>query len=337
MKTLKKMRFIPLLLALLLVVMMVVPTMSRAAGTDEPTVYLGNTANFAVLAGQEVTNDGTTTINGNISTGLGGDVGVSPGSSVTGFPPGLVSQGIIHRTDTTAGDAQFALGAAYDDAASRPVTQDLSGTDLGGLTLTPGVYSFSSEAQLTGKLTLDGQNKANPVFIFQIVSKLTTASISEVKLINGAIFCRIFWKVGSSATLGSDSIFKGHIFALQSITLNAGVTVTGQLLARNGAVTLISDIITNPVVCVTTSSSSGGGGSSSGSGGSSSSTAASSSSVTSSIASSSSIAPSSSVVSSRYANPKSGDNSMNMIIFLLALVSISVVTTFVIRKKVTNK
>jgi len=244
----KKTRFIPLLLILLLVGMMVVPTMSMAAPTTPLTVNLGQTSSFAVLAGSTVTNTGSTTINGD----AGVDVGVSPNSAITGFPPGLLTGvGTFHSNDALAIQAQTALGNAYVDASTRPATQVLTGIDLGGLTLTPGVYYFSSSAGLTGDLTLDGQGLSDPVFIFQIGSTLTTADgapglpASRVLLTNGARYCRTFWQVGSSATLGTYSEFVGHIFALASITAKTGANVNGQLLARNGAVTLDTNTITN--------------------------------------------------------------------------------------------
>lgn len=238
MKTLNKKRLISLILIQLLTLIMATPVMSVAAG--QPTVDLRTTSTFAILAGTTITNIGPTTINGD----AGGNVGVAPGTSVTGFPPGIVSNGAI-TTAAAVTTAQTDLVAAYDDAAGRTGALDLTGQDLAGLTLTPGVYKFSSNAQLTGTLTLDGQNQADPVFIFQIGSTLTTASGSDIELINGARYCRTFWQVGSSATLGTNSNFVGHIFALTSISALTGATVQGQLLARNGEVTLDSNTIMN--------------------------------------------------------------------------------------------
>lgn len=228
------------LTAISLIIFLAVPTPVFAA---EPTINLGTAESFAVLAGTTITNTGPTTIGGDI----GGNIGVSPGSSVTGFPPGIVSDGTIHTADATALQAQVDLVTAYNDAASRAVSSDLTGQDLGGMTLTTGVYSFSSSAQLTGTLTLDAQGDPEAVFIFQIGSTLTTAPSSVVSLINGARFCRVFWQVGSSATLETNSNFSGHIFALTSIAVQNGTTVQGQLLARNGAVTLDNNTITNGV------------------------------------------------------------------------------------------
>ena len=232
-----KTRIKTMLVILVSISMIIFLTMPVPVLAAEPTVNLGTTASFAVLAGSEITNTGPTTIIG--------DIGVSPGSSITGFPPGTVSDGTIYTDDEIPSQAQLDLTIAYDDAASREVTSDLTGQDLGGMTLTTGVYSFSSSAQLTGTLTLDAEGDPDAVFIFQIDSTLTTAPSSVVRLINGATFCRVFWQVGSSATLDTDSVFVGHIFALTSIAANSGASVQGQLLARNGAVTLINNSIIN--------------------------------------------------------------------------------------------
>lgn len=201
-------------------------------------VDLGTSNNFAVLGGSTVTNTGSSVVNG--------DLGLSPGTSVTGFPPGVVS-GTIHIADSTAASAQTSLTTAYNNAASQPCDTDLTGQDLGGLTLTPGVYCFSTSAQLTGTLTLNAQGDPSAVFIFRIGSTLTTASNSRVNLINSTQSCNVFWQVGSSATLGTNTIFTGNILALTSITLNTGATVDGRVLARNGAVTLDTNIITTAV------------------------------------------------------------------------------------------
>jgi hypothetical protein len=178
-----------------------------------------------------VTNTGTTTVNGN--------VGVSPGSAVTGFPPCVVAGGgTIHSNDAVAIQAQNELTTAYNAAAGTACTADLTGQDLGGMTLTPSAYCFSSSAQLTGALTLNFLGNANAAFIFKIGSTLTTASSSKVLLINGGTSCNVFWQVGSSATLGTTTNFAGNILALTSITLTTGATNSGRNLARNGAVTL---------------------------------------------------------------------------------------------------
>lgn len=246
MKTLKKMRFIALLLTLLLAVMIAVPTMSMAAAA-QPTVNLGTTSTFAVLAGETITNTGTTTINGS----AGGDVGLYPGSAFTDQANVKISNGSIHINDTVAIKAKDDLVTAYNDAAGRtPVTR--IPTELGGTTLTPGIYdSASGTFQITGTLTLDAQGDPDGVFIFKTDSTLITAPGSNVNLINSARFCRTFWKVGSSAVLGTNSHFVGHILALTSITAATGATVQGQLLARNGAVTLDNNTITNGI-CLST-------------------------------------------------------------------------------------
>jgi hypothetical protein len=198
-------------------------------------VGLGTTGSFGVLGGTTVTNTGPTVVNG--------DLGVSPGAAVTGFPPGTVN-GAIHAADAVALQAKSDLVTAYDDAAGRACTAGLTGQDLGGMTLTAGVYCFTSAAQLTGTLVFDAQGNPDAVLIFKIASTLTTASASTVSLINGAQSCNIFWQVGSSATLGTTTTFRGNVFALTSIAAQTGATVDGRLLARNAATTLDSNTIT---------------------------------------------------------------------------------------------
>jgi Ice-binding-like len=209
--------------------------LALASSAQAQTVSLGTTGSFAVLGGSTVTNTGPSVING--------DLGVSPGTAVTGFPPGIVN-GTIHAADAVALQAQSDLTTAYNDAAGRACNTVLTGQDLGGLTLTPGVYCFATSAQLTGTLILNAQGNADAVFIFQIGSTLTTASNSTVSLINGAQSCNIFWQVGSSATLGTTTMFRGNILALTSNTAATGATVDGRLLARNGAVTLDNNVVT---------------------------------------------------------------------------------------------
>jgi hypothetical protein len=216
-------------------------TASVALAAQAP-VGLGTASSFAVLAGSAVTNTGPSIINGNL--------GVTPGTAVSGFPPGTVN-GTIHAADAVAGQAQNDLTTAYNDAAGRTPAVAVAG-DLGGQTLTPGVYNSASSLGLTGQLTLNAEGNPNAVFIFQAGSTLTTASASDIDLINGAQACNIYWQVGSSATLGTASVFVGNILAYDSISMNNDVTVNGSALARNGAVTLIDDTIT-PASCTTSS------------------------------------------------------------------------------------
>ena len=190
--------------------------------------------NFSVLAGSTVTNTGSTVISG--------DVGVSPGTAVTGFPPGLAG-GAIHSADGAAAQAQTALTTGYLDAAGRSGGTTVAG-DLVGRTFTAGVYKSTSSLAISGDVTLDAQGNSAAVFIFQISSTLTTGSGSHVILANGAKACNVFWQVGSSATLGTNSVFKGNVLALTSITITTGVNLEGRALARNGAVTLDADVIT---------------------------------------------------------------------------------------------
>ncbi|MET0720243.1 MAG: ice-binding family protein, partial [Tardiphaga sp.] len=176
---------------------------------------LGTAANYAVLAGQAVVNTGPSV--------LTGDVGVSPGSSVIGFPPGVVNApSSIHISDAIAIQAQVDLVNGYNAIASRPTTVDLTGTNLAGLTLTPGVYNFATGANLSGALTLNALGNPNAVFIFNIASTLTTGSASSVNMIGGGTGNNVYWRVGSSATLGTTTSFIGDILALTSITLNTG-------------------------------------------------------------------------------------------------------------------
>jgi hypothetical protein len=219
----------------LLLVVASLSARSTALAAEAP-VDLGTAQTYAVLGGQAVTNTGPSI--------LFGDVGVSPGTAITGFPPGI-ALGVVHAGDTEAGGAQSDLTIAYNDAAGRAPTANIAG-ELGGLTLTPGVYKASSSIGLTGTLTLDAQGDPTAVFIFQIGSTLTTASASSVSMINGAQPCNVFWQVGSSATLGTNSDFIGTILALTSISVTTGTTVEGRALARNGQVSLDTNVFTEP-------------------------------------------------------------------------------------------
>jgi uncharacterized repeat protein (TIGR01451 family) len=219
----------------LFVAMAALICVQSAASAATAPVPLGTAANFAVLAGSTVTNTGPTTING--------DLGLSPGTSVTGFPPGQVN-GTIHAADSVALQAQTDLTAAYNNAAARPITATIP-TELGGTTETPGVYnSAAGTFGITGTLTLDAQGDPNAVFIFQAASTLITAAASNVTLTNGAQASNVFWVVGSSATLGTSSTLQGNVLALTSITVTTGTTIHGRALARNGAVTLDTNTIT---------------------------------------------------------------------------------------------
>ena len=219
-----------------LVLIVLFATLLTAAGaTASPGAQtapgLGSAASFAVLGGQTVTNTGPTTIFG--------DLGVSPGSAVTGFPPGIVTGGATHAADAVALQAQSDVTTAYNALAGQTPCTDLTGQDLGGMTLTEDVYCFSSSAQLTGPLTLNAQGNAAGVFIFQIGSTLTTAPNSSVSVINGGTACNVFWQVVSSATIDTTTHFVGNILALASITLNTGATIVpGRALAQTGAVTM---------------------------------------------------------------------------------------------------
>jgi hypothetical protein len=203
-------------------------------------VPLATAGNFAVLAGSTVTNTGNTVINGN--------VGVFAGTAVTGFPPGIVTGGVIHAADGVAATAQNDLTTAYVNAAGRPSNGALPG-DIGGMTLLPGVYTASSSLGITGTVTLNGNGNQNAVFIIQVGTALTTAANnSTVNLIGGAQASNVFWEVGSSATLGTYTLFNGTILAQASITLNTGAVLNGRALARTGAVTLAGNSVSNPGV-----------------------------------------------------------------------------------------
>lgn len=208
--------------------------------TAVPIVDLGAASGFAVLAGTTVTNTGPTVING--------DVGVGPGSAITGFPPGVLtppSSFFMGFPATLA--AQNNLTAAYNQAAGLVFTQDLTGQSLGGQTLIAGVYRFATTSALDGILTLDGQNNPNANFVFQIGTSFASSAAAAVVLVNGASAEQVFFQVGSSATLGSGS-FQGNILALTSITAVTGVNVdAGRLLSRNGAVTLDTNRISIPL------------------------------------------------------------------------------------------
>lgn len=208
------------------------------------TPLLGTAQSFAVLGASTVTNTGSSVISG--------DLGVSPGTpgtaaDITGFPPGTVQgPAALHDADSVAQSAQAGALKAYNILAGQSVTSTLTGEDLGGLTLIPGVYFFATSAQLTGTLTLNANNDPNALFVFQIGSTLTTASNAVVNVINGGANDGIYWQVGSSATLGTSTLFAGNILADQSITLNTDANILcGRALALKGAVTMDTNVISN--------------------------------------------------------------------------------------------
>jgi len=212
----------------LLLVICLVGTSSLGWAQSAPP--LGSAQGFAVLGASTVTNAGPTVITG--------DLGVSPGTAVTGFPPGTVTGGTIHAGDATATAAQAAAHTAYANLVAQPCGTNLTGKTLGtspgAVTLSPGVYCFNSSAQLTGTLTLDGSG----VYVFKTGTTLTTASKSSVVLAKGATAGNVFWQVGSSATLGTNTAFVGSIFANIRDTITTGASVTGRVFALTGAVTL---------------------------------------------------------------------------------------------------
>jgi Ice-binding-like len=206
---------------------------AQAVSTAVP---LGTAGSFAVLAGAGVTNTGPTTLNG--------DLGTFPATTISGAAS-LTITGTNHNGDSVTQQAKTDLVTAYNNAAGQGPTSPIA-ADLGGQTLTPGVDNSASSIGLTGTLTLNAGGNPNAVFVFQAGSTLTTASGSSVNLTNGAQACNVFWQIGSSATIGTGSSFRGTIIALTSITLTTGATVEGSVLARNGAVTLDTNTITRP-------------------------------------------------------------------------------------------
>jgi hypothetical protein len=207
-------------------------------------VNLATVNPFVALAGTTVTNTGPSVLNG--------DLGVAPGTALVGFGLPAVVNGATDENDAVAGQAQADLTNAYNVAAGQPVApaDDLSGTDLGNRTLTAGAYRYTSSALLNGPLTLDAQGDPNAQFVFLIGEALTTGSASSVVLINGASPCNVYWQVGSSATLGTTTAFEGNLMALTSISLDNGASVIGRVLARNGQISLINNVLTRPL-CAT--------------------------------------------------------------------------------------
>jgi hypothetical protein len=202
-------------------------------GGSGSTVNLGAAANYGVLAGQSVSNSGATMINA--------DLGIWPGGTLTGAP---TVSGSTQLANTTSQAAQGALTAAYNDAAGRAAGSTIAG-DLGGMTLAPGVYKSTSTLEITSAdVTLDAGGNSNAVFIFQIASSFTVDVGRSVILSGGAQPSNIFWQVGSSATLNSNTDVSGTILALTTVTMGTGATLNGRAMARNGSVTLLSNTIT---------------------------------------------------------------------------------------------
>lgn len=215
---------------------LIIPNVIIIQGSVIAAVPLAGASNFAILGGSAITNTGATSITG--------DLGLSPGSSIGGFPPGTLT-GTQHINDNIVIQAKLDLTTAFNDAAARTSTDivTLSG-NIGGLTLTPGLYkSTSSLAISSGDLTFDAQGNADAIFIIQIASSLTTTSGRKVFLSGGASASNIFWMVGSSVTFGTTSVFKGTVLAMQSITFNTGATLDGRALARTGGITMAGNTI----------------------------------------------------------------------------------------------
>ena len=214
-------------------------TEGEGEGVDQEPVELGTTSTFAVLAGSTVESTGNSIITG--------DLGVSPGTEVVGFPPGVLNGELYMGAASAAGQAKLDLTDAFSDAAVRSTGSVSLPGNLSGLTLYPGLYTNSTSVMLSaGNVTLDAQGDANAVFIIQMGSTLTTESGTQVVLSSGAKAANIYWQVGSSATLGTTSIFKGNILAQESITLATGAALEGRALTQTAAVSLDSATITVP-------------------------------------------------------------------------------------------
>jgi hypothetical protein len=207
-------------------------------GCTQAPVALGGAGAFVVLAGTTVTNTG--------ASSLTGDIGVSPGTALTGFGAATIV-GAQHAADTTAAQAEADLTTAYNDAAGRTLCPIGVAGNLGGQTLTPGLYKSTTSLEISsGDLTLDALGNANAVFIFQMASTLTTSAGRQIILSGSARAANIFWQVGSSATFGSTSAFQGTVMADQAIALTTGATLTGRALARSAGVTLEANTIVRP-------------------------------------------------------------------------------------------
>ncbi|MCI4323798.1 MAG: DUF3494 domain-containing protein [Thermoplasmata archaeon] len=219
-------------------------TAKAAPGCAQSKVALGSAGNFRVLAGTTVTSTGATVIHGNL--------GVSPGSAVTGFPPGTVT-GKIYAADTTSAQAQLNLTTAYNNASGRTTCEHYLSGNLGGLTIGPGLYHSNSSLSLSsGSLTLDAHGNSSAVFIFQIATKLSTSSGRHMILTGGAKAGNIYWVVGSSATFGTTSIIYGTLLAHVSISFATGAVLHGRALAQTGAVTFQGNPVSGIVKLATT-------------------------------------------------------------------------------------
>ncbi len=213
----------------------------HAAAAGGPS--LGAARSFAVLGASTVDSTGQTVVTG--------DVGVSPGTAIVGFPPGTIASGAVHAGDVLAAQAHADAALAYDFLAGMPSipANNRSNVDLGGLTLAPGVYKFDAEAMLTGALTLDAGGDSGALFVFQVGTALTTSSGASVTVINGGANydeSNVFWQLGSSATLGAGTAFTGQLLAYASVTMVTGATLNGSAMALTGAVTLDGNTVTSP-------------------------------------------------------------------------------------------
>jgi hypothetical protein len=214
-------------------------TFTTGATTSQDSIDLGSANAFAILAGSTVSSTGPSIVTG--------DLGVSPGTAVVGFPPGTLNGAMFSGVASAAGQAKLDLTAAFNEAAGRSVGPVSLPGNLSGLTLYPGLYTNSTSVMLSvGNVTLDAQGDSNAVFLFQMGSTLTTGSSTQVVLSGGAKAANIYWQVGTSATLGTTSIFKGNILAQESITLATGATLEGRALTQTAAVTLDAAVITVP-------------------------------------------------------------------------------------------
>lgn len=210
----------------------------ESGGTGPAVVALGTTTTYAVIAGDSVVSTGGTVITG--------DVGVSPGTTVTGFPPATAS-GTTNAGNVAAGTAITDLTVAINDVTARSTAVlTLPGNDLGNVELSPGLYDTASSLTLNGTVTLNALGHSDATFIIRTAGSLTTAAGSRVVLTGGARASNVIWLVGTTATLGSNSVFQGTILANQSITLLSGANVTGRVLSRTGSVTLDASVIALP-------------------------------------------------------------------------------------------